>query len=150
MREREEKGAVSVRIGFATEYGRIRKDGTGSRVAPHIEIRDETSGKVIDIKLTAVQFTEMLAGSEARIAPDAVAGFGALPEWGKFMKHTDVRVPIQHRDYMSSKSDTDPRVLPHVDEACARLEADGWQVDTPRRNNGGQWVIVGRRYDDEP
>lgn len=35
----------------------------------------------------------------------------------------------------------------HRDRA---IEADGYVVDEPHRNNAGQWVIFGRRYDDQP
>lgn len=143
MREEFKPGDLSVRLGFA----RINSlDPETDRVRPSIEISDHTSGLTLRIELTAAQLAEMLAGGSAEVSRSDVTGFGGLARWGKYLKIITAQVPAQLGDLKTG----DPRTLPHVAVAIRELEADGYTCGTPRRNNTRQWVITGRRYDDEP
>lgn len=56
-------------------------------------------------------------------------------------------MPVQSNDH---KFRDHPENLLHVATAVQEIEADGYVCDTPRLNNAQQWVIIGRRYDDQP
>jgi len=139
MRDDFKPGDLSVRIAFGRVYGNGPDRG---QVRASIEIADQTSGKQITIEIT-----EMLAGGAAEVSADQVQGFRGLARWGKYLKTKQLSVKSKMDDYAFKG---DPTKLRHVAEAIAALAADGYEADTPRRNNQGQWVIVGRRYDEQP
>lgn len=144
-RDEFKPGDLSVRLSFATVMGNVPEGG--SRVRPRLEVTDQTSGKTINIELTAKQIAEMFAGSAAEVTADQVTGFKGLAHWGKYQKIISRTVPSQPSDY---KFREHPLVLPHVMAAVRAVEADGYTAEAPRRNNEGQWVVFGRRYDDRP
>ena len=143
-RDEYKPGDLSVRLSFGQVMG-IRADLTSERVIPRLEITDQTSGKTVNIELTSRQLTEMLAGSSAEVTADHVTGFKGLAQWGKFQKVVTRTVKTQMGDF-----NADPMTLPYVAEVIAEFEADGYTCDVPRRNNSGQWVLFGRRYDNQP
>jgi hypothetical protein len=142
-RDEFKPGDLAVRLSFARTMGNLG----GNSVIPRLEVTDQTSGSTISIELTAEQITEMLAGGSAGVTADNVTGFKGLARWGKYQKITSRTVPVESGDYKFHET---PLVLPHVMAAVRAIEAYGYEADTPRRNNAQQWVIVGRRYDDEP
>jgi len=143
MRDEYTPGDLSVRIGFSRYYG---KDSEEEVTVPTIEIADQTSGKVLRLKLTAAQLTEMLSGPTVQVAAADVDGFNGLAQWGRYLKTVQRTVSTRIGDYKAEK----PEELPYVAEVIAEIEADGYRADRPRRNNAQQWVIFGRRYDETP
>jgi hypothetical protein len=143
MRRNDKPGELSIRIGFARSYG---TGADANKVHPSIEVTDETSGLHLELQLTAEQFTELLSGSQTHVSADKVSGFQGIGNWGKYLHLMSQKVSIQSGDY----SAVDPRELPHVAEAIKSIEDAGYRCDSPRRNNGGQWVLTGRRYDAKP
>jgi hypothetical protein len=140
-RDEFKPGDLAVRLAFS----RGMSSTTG--VFPHLEVTDQTSGSTIDIRLTAEQITEMLAGGTANVTADKVTGFKGLSRWGKYHKVTSRVVPGQSGDYDSKDH---PETLPHVAAAIEEIEAEGFVCDKPRRTNAGDWAVFGRRYDDQP
>jgi hypothetical protein len=143
MRDEYQPGDLSIRIGFARGYG-----ADSGKVHPKVEITDQTSGLHVELQLTAEQLVDMLGGSEAQVPAAKVSGYRGVRNWGKYLHIKTATVKTKPGDYKLGEAD--PRELPHVAEAVAEIEAAGYRCDTPRRNNGQQWVIVGRRYDDTP
>lgn len=136
-------GDLSVRMSFVRVMGRGPDSG---KVMPTIEVTDQVSGALIRMQLTAEQLTEMLCGGAADVSADKVTGYRGIRHWGRYQKVDQRLVDTQMGDYNVS----DPKSLPYVAEAIAELEADGYEVATPRRNNSSKWVIFGRRYDEHP
>lgn len=147
MTRDEKPGDLSVRMVFSRIMG-IGPDAM--KVRPRICISDGTSGLTLEIELTPELLTEFLAGGEARASAERVTGFKSLKNWGKFLKVVMKHVPIEPGDYAMTGDPIDPRSLPHVAAMISDIEADGYVCDVPRRNNNRQWVVVGRRYDEQP
>lgn len=143
MREDYKPGDLSVRLGFGRVYGTGPDRGN---IKPHLEITDQCSGKTLTINLTPEDLAEMLGGGAAQVLADAVIGFKGLRDFGK--KHEMVQrvVKTQSGDYNFQDGDKQIRKLPHLAPVIAELEAEGYRADTPRRNNSGGWVVIGRRY----
>jgi hypothetical protein len=138
-------GDLGVRIAFTRSFGLSE----GSRqVHPTIEIRDQTSGKTLEIELTAEQLAAVLSGSEAQVPALRVTGFKGVAQWGKYHKSVSQGVKMAADDYRVEGDAI--RKLPHVAQVIAQMEADGYTVERPRQNNARMWVIIGRRYDDQP
>jgi hypothetical protein len=135
-------GDLGIRFGFGRVYGMGPDAG---KIKPTLEITDGTSGRVLTIELTAEDWTEMLASGEARIPAARVSGFKGVRDWGKFHHMQTRYVAVKSGD----RDEDDPRKLPHVAEVAQELARQGYQCDKPRRNNQGQWVIIGRKYTDE-
>jgi len=74
-------------------------------------------------------------------------GFRGLRDWGKYLHTMQVTVKVQNGDY---NFEGVPEDLPHVSKAIAQLQDAGYKVGAKVKNHGGQWVIIGRRYDDKP
>lgn len=141
----DKPGDLALRMVFARMMG---NGPDAMNVRPALHISDGTSGLNLEIELTPSLLTELLAGGEARVAADKVSGFKRLRDWGKYHKMVTRLVPFERDDYghdVNKASD-----LPHVAKMMAEIEADGYVCDRPRRNNARQWVIIGRRYDDQP
>lgn len=143
MREEYTPGDLSVRLSFPTTMNTL----DGDRIRPSLEIVDQTSGRAMQIDLTSDQLVRMLSGGSASVSADQVSGFRGLDQWGKYLGVTSRAVPTRSEDY---KFKGDPASLPQVAEAIRELEAEGFTCDAPRRNNASQWIIVGRRYTDQP
>jgi hypothetical protein len=139
-REENQPGDLSARISFGRVMGTGPEAGT---IRPTLSITCETSGLNLELTLTPTQLVEMLSGSQAQVLAENVSGFRDIKNWGKYSEHVRRAVPIQTGDYAHEGN---PRALPHLAPVIAELQDDGWQVDTPRRDNGGKWIIVGRRY----
>jgi hypothetical protein len=115
---------MSIRMGFG-----ISSQGRDVRL--HVE--DKTSGvQILEATLDSEQFTAMLSGGSA----DVLAWFTPKPE--------RVGRIHQHEQWTMSAYDNTK------DEAEAAAESwraqHGWDTAEIRRNNAGQWVIVGRRW----
>lgn len=143
MREENKPGDLSARISFGRWMGNGPNAG---KVCPRLSITCETSGLGLELELTPEQLADMLSGSAAQVSATEVHGFRGIKNWGRYSKHVTRTVPVKIDDYKSAGS---PRKLPHVAPVIEELEADGWRVDVPRRNNGAQWVITGRKYVDK-
>lgn len=139
-RDNRKPGELSVRLGFGHSL-----DAGPSTVVPHLDITDETSGMTLQIRLTPEQLTEMLAGGTAEVDADRIVGFAHLHRWGKYLKVMTKHVKTQTGDFNKKPFD-----LPHVAAVVEEIEDAGYLVGTPHRNNAGQWVITGRRYDAQP
>lgn len=139
MREDQKPGNLSARITF----GHV---GSGE-VRPALSITCETSGLNLELELTPVQLTEMLSGSTAYVPAEKVSGFKGIKLWGKYSQTMKQTVDTSPRDYVFNG---DPRELPHLAPVIAEMEDHGWRVDTPHKNNGGKWVLIGRKYVDQP
>jgi len=135
-------GDLSVRIGFARVFGGGPDQGS---LRPTLTITDSTSSKSLSIELTGEDIAELLAGGEVRASATRVTGFRGLRDFGKYHKMVTVHVPTRVGDYSA-----DPHDLQYVMEKVDEIKAMGYVCDTPRRNNNSQWVIIGRRYDDQP
>lgn len=144
MRDEFKPGDLSVRLAFGRVYSTGADQG---KIKPSLEITDRTSGEQLTIEITGEQLTEMLAAGAAEVSADKVQGFRRLSRWGKYLKTTQRTVKTRPDDYAFKG---DPATLPHVAPAIADLQSQGYDPDRPRRNNAGQWAIVGRRYDDQP
>jgi hypothetical protein len=147
MREDYKPGDLSVRLQFGRVYGGGPDRG---KIKPGIEIVDECSGKQINIELTAEQLAEMLGGGAAQVDADKVSGFKGLRDWGKTQEMVTRMVDVDLGDWKVREDDKAARTLPHVAAVIAEIEADGYRVDAPRRNNNGKWVLIGRRYVEKP
>lgn len=147
MRDDPKPGDLSVRIRFARVYGNGPDRGA---IKPGLTIRDEASGKQLDIELSAADFAEMLGGGEARVKAKDVSGFKGVRDWGKEHQMVSRTVKAEPGDWQAREDDKAARALPHVAAVIAEIEADGYRVESPRRNNSGQWVIIGRRYVAKP
>lgn len=148
MREDYKPGDMSVQLAF----GRIFGGPDQGQIKPHLSVTDQTSGRSITINLTAEDLAEMLAGGTANIPADRIIGYKSTKVWGKYPKIKKLTVKTQGDDYKLRDGDlgTKAPLLPHIAPAIAQLVADGFVPDAPRRNNSGEWVLVGRRYDDNP
>lgn len=141
-------GDMSVRIGFARVFGGGPEQG---QLRPSIQITDGTSGLTLELNLTAADIAELISGSEVRVTANDVTGFGGVQQWGKYRKHKTLRVETAPGDYkLKDRDGAAIRALPHVAPLVAELEADGFRVDTPTRDNSGHWRVTGRRYDEQP
>lgn len=141
----DKPGDLGIQIGFARVFG----DGSDQgKLKPSLQITDGTSGRNLEIELEPEHIAELMSGSEVRVTGDKVTGFRSLRDFGKYHKMVSVHVPTQKGDYRVEGRAV--RALPYIAKAIADIEADGYRCDTPRRNNASQWVIVGRRYDDQP
>jgi hypothetical protein len=148
MRDQFKPGDLAIRLGFGRVYGSGPDRG---QVKPHIEIADQTSGKILTIDLTADDLVEILGGGAAMVPADRVSGFRGVATWGRYLKTATRRVKSVGDDYRLRDGDlAKARSLPHIAYAIAELEADGYSCDTPRRDNTQHWLIVGRRYDEQP
>jgi hypothetical protein len=146
MRNEHKPGDLAVRIAFGRVYGGGPDQGM---VKPSIEIEDQKSGKHLVIELTAGDIAELLAASRVEVPASHVRGFGGLRDWGKTHEMVTRTVKVEPNDWkVPSDSAKAVRALPHVAKVIAEVEADGYRCDAPRRNNGGQWIIIGRRYVD--
>ena len=145
MRDEYKPGDLSVRLSFGRVYGTSANRG---QIKPAIEITDQTSGRVLIIDITAAELAEMLGGGAAEVPADRVQGFRGVGKWGRYLKTTQRLVKGQTGDY--EIKDGEGAKLPHIAKVIAEIEADGYRCDSPRRNNSGQWVIIGRRYDEKP
>lgn len=143
MREEYQPGDLSVRIGFGRVMGNGPDAGT---VKPTIEITDQTSGNSLQIEITAKDFTDLMSGGGVEVPRDRVSGFKGLSRWGRYLKIRHKVVPSGSGDYLVK---TDPLELPHVADAVAEIEADGFTCDKPSLSHGN-WRVVGRRYDETP
>lgn len=141
-------GDMSVRIGFARVYGGGEDQGA---LRPSLQITDGTSGLTITLDLTAADIAELMAGSDVRVTADKVTGHRGARDWGKYHKHQTLSVSTQPGDHKLRDRDSAAiRALPHVAPLVAQLEADGYRVGTPTRDNTGKWRVTGRRYDAQP
>lgn len=136
-------GDMSARITFPRTMG-IGPDS--GKVTPTLEITDEVSGSTIRLDLTPEQLTDMLSGAAAAVPAAKVSGYPGVRNWGRYQKVTSRTVPVERDDHKA----TEAASLPHVAMAIHELEADGFEADPVRRNNAGQYVIFGRRYDELP
>lgn len=139
----DKPGDLSVRLSFGRVIGNGPDDG---KIRPSLHIADGTSGRNLEIELTPAQLTEMLSGGAAQVTADKVRGFRGVQDWGKYHKIVTEYVPVASGE----QYDASPYDLDHVAEAVRRIEAQGYVIDRPRRNNRRQWVIIGRRYDEQP
>lgn len=118
---------MSVRIGFPSTT-----DSRDPRRAT-LEVRDETSGvHVLEISLTAEQFTALLGGSTAHVNAGITT---RLDRVGKRMEHDSTSWP----DGYATKEP----------EAQARAEqwqqANGWESLSLSQAHG-TWTAIGRRW----
>lgn len=142
IRDEYNPGDLSVRLSFPRASGPGLID---DRVCPTLSITCQTSGLTLELDLTPAQLAEMLGSGSAQVAAKSVTGFAGVRDWGKRAKVITRTVDTASGDY-SAKA---PASLPHVAPVIADMRADGWQVEAPRRNNSGKWVLVGRKYTDE-
>lgn len=143
MRDDHQPGDLSARLTFGRVFGTGPDAG---QTRPILSITCETSGLTLELPLTAAQLADMLSGSAAYVPTDKVSGFRGIKNWGKYSRHVTRTVAAQQGDYATK---IDARKLPHLASVIAEIEADGYRCDMPRRNNGGQWVIIGRKYVDK-
>jgi hypothetical protein len=136
-------GDMSARISFPRTMGTGPNSG---KVHATLEVTDEVSGGTIRLDLTPEQLTDMLSGSAAEVSASKVSGYAGVRNWGRYQKVTSRVVSVERDDHKAAEAAS----LPHVAKVIAELEADGFKVDPVRRNNAGQYVIFGRRYDDLP
>lgn len=146
MRGETNPGDLSVRLAFGQTYGMGPERG---KVSPRLEVTDQKSGRQLEIDLTHEDLVEMLAGGAAEVPADRVTGFRGVRDWGKTHVHVTRLVTTQPSDW-NIREGEGARKLPHVAAVIAEMEADGYRCDAPRRNNGGQWVLIGRKYEDLP
>jgi hypothetical protein len=148
MRDQFKPGDLAIRLGFGRVYGSGPDRG---QVKPHIEIADQTSGKILTIDLTADDLVEMLSGGAAMVPADRVSGFRGVATWGRYLKTITRKVKTEGDDYKLRDGDLRKAAqLPHVAKVIAEIEADGYACDTPRRDNTMHWVLIGRKYDVQP
>jgi hypothetical protein len=143
MRDDHKPGDLSVRLSFGRVYGTGPDRGA---IKPAIEITDQTSSRVLTIELTPTELVEMFTGGAAAVPADRVNGFKGVRRWGKYLHTMQMNVKTESGDHAAD----DPFKLPHVGKVVDEIEAAGYVADTPRRNNQGQWVIIGRKYADKP
>lgn len=146
MRSDEEKGSVSVRLSFGRVYGSGPERG---KIKPSLEVSDATSGASLTVDLTEADLAELFAGGAAHVPAVRVSGHRHLGRWGRYSKHVQRMVPTVVGDYDTKEAGA-IRALPYLAPVISELEAEGWTVETPRRNNSSKWVIIGRRYDETP
>lgn len=144
MQEDRKPGDLSARLSFS--HG-MSFGPDGRKIHPHLLITCATSGFVLELNLTPEQLTDMLSGGAADVPADKVSGFKNVKLWGKYEQVQTRTVDTSPRDYAFKG---DPRELPHLAPVIAEMEADGWRVDRPRRNNSSKWVLIGRTYVDQP
>lgn len=115
---------MSVRMAFGTN---------GSDRTVHLYIEDKTSGvMVFNADLDPDQFTAMMGGGAA----DVLAFFTPSPE----------RIGRVHQHGETTISAYDNK-LPEAEKYAETWRAEnGWETVEVRRNNQGQWVIIGRRW----
>jgi len=138
MREDHKPGDLNAQISFVHGMGE-------TQIWPILTITCATSGLTLELELRPEQLAEMMGGRSAYVPAGKVSGFQGIRKWGKYSQHVTRTV---RQEFGDSRTE-DPKVLPHVAPVLREMQADGWEVGTPRRNNQGQWVLIGRKYVDK-
>lgn len=102
---------------------------------------DRSHFQICEIVLTPMDFRNMMAGTDCKVD----VTFSALDRIGKY--HSHEAHYFSTREHGFGAQGAVPQSI--LDEQ-ARLEEGDWICDSPTRNNKGQWVIIRRRYTDEP
>ena len=109
-----------------------------------MRMEDERSHfQICEVEMTAKDFRDLMSGSGSKVD----VTFHSLDRIGKYHSHEAHYFPI------SEHGPSKPGEIPATIAAeVKKLEGgeDGWVCDTPSRNNKGQWVIIRRRYTDDP
>lgn len=114
-----------------------------------IEMTDERTGlNVFELEMTPGQFISFMRGMGG--AETIPVTFFAPDLIGKYHSHESYSFPVLSDDGRGP----DPKPGPATQKKIDALEGGGdgweWHVQPARRDNRNRWVVVRRRYTDEP
>jgi hypothetical protein len=121
----ENQHVMSIRLSFGLS--------NGSERSVRLYVEDRTSGiAVLDAPLDAEQFLDLMGGGSAEVL-------------GWFTPRPDRVGHIHQHGHTFLDGYAVTKAAAEVAAESWRVE-NGWDTVETRRNNGGQWVITGRRW----
>lgn len=109
---------------------------------------DRTHLQIFEATFTAEEFVELTRGMGG---PREVPVIFFAPEFiGKYHSHESYEFPVLDDDETGRTDRPGPTTQAKIDALEGGTEDWEWVLDTPRVNNRRQWVVIRRRYTDEP